>query len=95
MDTRGRLARWILTLQGYDYEVEHRKGEKHLNADALTRPPLVSEKSVDDNMDAGVDIVTFGVKSDSVSSMMEENQDQMIFGVLPQLKLRKRIAKEQ
>jgi hypothetical protein len=84
-----------LTLQGYDYEVEHRKGEKHLNADALTRPPLVSEKSVDDNMDAGADIVTFGVKSDSVSSMVEENQDQMIFGVLPQLKLRKRIAKEQ
>jgi len=33
----GILARWIETLSEYDYEIEHRPGRMHSNADALSR----------------------------------------------------------
>ena len=35
-----RLARWILKLQEYDFEIEHRPGSRHRNADALSRLPV-------------------------------------------------------
>ena len=34
-----KLLRWSLTLQEYDIELEHKIGEKHVNADALSRLP--------------------------------------------------------
>ena len=33
----GRIARWALALQGYDFTVIHRKGVVNKNADALSR----------------------------------------------------------
>ena len=33
----GMLARWLSILETYDMTIEHRKGSKHLNADALSR----------------------------------------------------------
>ena len=35
----GMLARWIEELTQYDMTILHRKGEKHMNADALSRIP--------------------------------------------------------
>ena len=35
----GQLARWIEWLQTYDINIEHRRGIKHGNADALSRRP--------------------------------------------------------
>ncbi len=35
-----RIARWIVKLQQYDFEIEHRHEKKHQNADALSRLPL-------------------------------------------------------
>ena len=38
-DPSGRLARWSLLVQQYDFEIRHRPGVAHANADALSRRP--------------------------------------------------------
>ncbi|GBN77586.1 Retrovirus-related Pol polyprotein from transposon 297 [Araneus ventricosus] len=38
-EPEGQIARWILRLQEYDFEIQHRKGTSHGNADALSRRP--------------------------------------------------------
>ena len=37
---QGILAWWLETLGSYDFEVEHRPGKQHINADALSRLPF-------------------------------------------------------
>jgi hypothetical protein len=36
-DSQGQLARWLEVLSQYDFEIQHRPGSKHQNADALSR----------------------------------------------------------
>ena len=36
-DTGGRLTRWIMFLQQFNYDLEYKQGSKHTNADALSR----------------------------------------------------------
>lgn len=38
-DAKGQLARWILALQELDFEIVHRPGRAHGNADGLSRVP--------------------------------------------------------
>ena len=38
----GQIARWIQILQEYDFEISHRAGQKHGNADAMSRRPCCS-----------------------------------------------------
>ena len=38
-EPEGMLARWLSVLSIYDYEVQHRKGTLHSNADGLSRMP--------------------------------------------------------
>ena len=38
-EPKGRRARWIVDLQEYDFEVQHRPGTHNRNADALSRLP--------------------------------------------------------
>jgi hypothetical protein len=41
-DPTGRIARWAMQLQGFNFAIRHRPGSRHLNADSMTRPPVVS-----------------------------------------------------
>jgi len=38
-EPQGQVARWLERLQEYDYEVQHRPGKQHNNADGLSRRP--------------------------------------------------------
>ena len=40
-EPEGRLARWVIKLQAYNYTIEHRAGSKHQNADGLSRLPTI------------------------------------------------------
>ncbi|XP_039602210.1 uncharacterized protein LOC120524423 [Polypterus senegalus] len=40
----GQVARWMEILQEYDFEVQHRPGQQHANADALSRRPCLTDE---------------------------------------------------
>ncbi len=40
----GQVARWLEILQAYDFEVQHRPGQQHANADALSRCPCLADE---------------------------------------------------
>ena len=40
-EPEGQLARWLEKLQEFDFEIVHRRGRKHTNADALSRLPCI------------------------------------------------------
>lgn len=42
-DASGKLARWILKLSSYHFNVYHRQGTLHSNADSFSRSPFVEE----------------------------------------------------
>ena len=52
----GRLARWTIFLSQFDYEIVHRKGKKHCNADYLSRPVLMIEHREPESEDQVVKI---------------------------------------
>ncbi|KAL5471114.1 hypothetical protein EMCRGX_G029195 [Ephydatia muelleri] len=45
----GKMVRWLEKLQDFDFVVVHRKGKKHLNADALSQLPCVQCGQTDDD----------------------------------------------
>lgn len=45
-DTTRKLARWSIYLQGYDFDIIHKKGSTHLNVDILSRPNITSAESL-------------------------------------------------
>ena len=48
-DVYGRIARWIMYLQGFQFKIQHRPGKDNGNADALSRCQTVSTIVLDGN----------------------------------------------
>ncbi|GBM51782.1 Retrovirus-related Pol polyprotein from transposon 297 [Araneus ventricosus] len=42
-EPEGQIARWIQRLQEFNFEIQHRKGTSHGNADALSRRPCIEK----------------------------------------------------
>jgi hypothetical protein len=42
-EPQGQVARWLETLQEFNFTITHRKGKNHNNADALSRRPCNQE----------------------------------------------------
>ncbi|GBM17553.1 Retrovirus-related Pol polyprotein from transposon 297 [Araneus ventricosus] len=65
-EPEGQIARWIQRLQEYDFEIQHRKGTSHGNADTLSRRPCTesckhctnAEKKFGMEMDISVKVLT-------------------------------------
>ena len=79
----GQLARWLQKLGEYDFEVKHRKGAEHGNADALSRRPCFSgsckycervevksntQQSLNDDVDNGESYNVAGIQANASSS---------------------------
>lgn len=51
----GKLARWSLQLQGYNFDIQHRKGKENIVADMLSRLPTVEELYLEPALDLEAD----------------------------------------
>ena len=49
----GRLARWSIYLQAYNFKIIHRAGIKHTNADAMSR--IYNMEFIDENIENNID----------------------------------------
>ena len=51
----GMIQRWLHTLSTYNFQIEHRAGKKHTNADSLSRathlPENLEEETLTDEME--------------------------------------------
>lgn len=64
----GRLARWSLSLQEYDLDINYTPGKINVVADTLSRPPCDD----DNRNDCGICSVTIDLPRDGASKLREE-----------------------
>jgi len=74
-DPIGQQARWLEIMEEYDFQVEHRPGVKHVNADAISRRPCrnitcACRKNQEVNNDGG---------DHTVMSVSAKNEQKIVF----------------
>ncbi len=73
-DPKDRLARWILRLQPFDFEVRHKAGRLHTDVDPLSRNPVNPPDSQNDPLE--IDDKMFSLQlADSDKISMKELAD--------------------
>lgn len=88
-DPSSKLMRWAIRLQGYQFEIEHRPGVKHANADALSRlvestprdrampkePPMVNNESGNNNSTLPSAEAITGLEEESIAKAQWNDVD--------------------
>ena len=69
-DPTGRLGRWVLRMQEFDFEIIHREGKKKQNADAISRFPYVDEQTPSPSP-ALVSALDVDIAPDSLEPLLE------------------------
>ncbi|CAC5414888.1 unnamed protein product [Mytilus coruscus] len=71
-DPQGQLARWHKVLSQYNFDIQHRAGIKHNNADALSRKDIDSFPIHEDKTD--YDWTEFHYKVDNIKDIGRTNE---------------------
>ena len=98
-EPKGRLARWILALQEYEFEIKHRPGKQHDNADTLSRfprvsPALVPDWSPDEDLMVGVAATEVNASWSKEEIIKAQQDDPSIFLVVQKLRCTNTAPKE-
>lgn len=56
-DPHHRLARWVAQLQCYSFKIEYKRGDKHLDADCMSRLINTDNESEDTDVDGNADLM--------------------------------------
>ena len=86
-EPKGRLTRWAIELQGYDFALHHRKGSNNANADALSRIDYErlenninsNDKFGSQNEPTSKTVACVGIQTDENTDMeSQENQAKIV-----------------
>ena len=79
-EPEGQLARWLEQLQEYEFEIIHRPGKQHSNADALSRRPPCSQCNRDDCAQSNPECTTGKTQQQSLkmNALQEEDTSAVI-----------------
>lgn len=70
-DPSGRLARWALRLQEFDFSVTYKSGHRHTDAECLSRLPQQTQLSAEDGCIAPI----YTTISDALAIRLEQRKD--------------------
>jgi hypothetical protein len=75
-DPHGRIGRWLMEMQQYDFDVDHKAGKLHVVPDALSRAPIVRavEASDDDCGDGPESVRVCAVSGEAPTDSTEASQ---------------------